>query len=1306
MQMVTKQKNWWKHSVAVLLSLALVTSPVPLTGSGDKVQAAGSESPGGISTQPVLWLKAGDGAMQDNGELTGWVDKSSAPVEFELHVPLGQEARTPKYNANGINFNPSVTFNNPTARNHYDTSAKLIGDKEITFKSGYAVYKWPESGHAGVLIGRTEQGGTNNTIILGGEGNNYATGPGVAGVYSYFGADKARNQHQIVNYEIESESSHSARLDGREITTWNRQSDFEIPRFTPVIGATLGTNSTYNWYGLNGQVAEIILYDELTSHEAAKIETYLAIKYGITLGEGNADYVATNDDIVWTANSEYKHNIAGIARDDAQGLYQKQSYSINTGTQVAIGIDTLRKTNASNLAQLANGQYLVWADNGEDLTFTQAIANTTAKYHAERVWKVQNTGHVGQVHIAIPVDAVEEDTTLLVSSSENFDISQERLLNKITLNGVDYYAAKATLTDGQYFTFAAPAPKPTAATLKETVIDDNQITLTFDKELELTTSTGGFTVEIDGVAIDLIGATFIVDPNDKTKLLIILPNGTDVTDKDVKVSYSANQGSLIGINGAPVDDFTMDVEGAFNSALQILTPTELTQPGTPTITTATPIFGGTMPTSTTSDTTTIDVALVNVNSPITPIEGQIELIPGTDEWTFIPTNPLPDGTYTLTVTVTEGNKTAVKTKTFIVSMAQTVDKEPLRAKVAEKLQIDAGGPYTWTTWANYQAALQHAEDVLNNPNATQEEVNNALAQLTAAQNALVKIGQGLSALVPSTGGGTLSPSFQPNITDYTMQVGYPTASIGFSTSTFDPNATVTTTVNGQLGTLEQIPLQVGWNTIVITVTDANGQVKQYTIRVYRAADMWNPDSGDNGNTGGGTTIPAPEEPKETKIIIHVDLEVDGENPLEKTTIEIERTTYPDGRITDFVNLTPEQALEAVEKAKQIGNTIARIVIPDVQDVVDQTTVEVPKESLQILRDNGLDLEIATDNAHIAIPNSSMTGVEDNFYFRLVPVKKASERQAIEERARAERVVREVLQSNDVHVVARPMTIETNLPSRPVVVTLPLHDVMLPTNGTERQAFLDSLAVFIEHSDGEKKVVQPEVVTMYDGKLGLRFTVEKFSTFTIIRVAQEVHTHTPYIRGFEDGTFRPEANITRAQAARMIARILGYEEGTAVSVAPFKDIPSMHFAAGEIAFVKAAGIMDGDEKGNFNASNNITRAQMAKVVANFKNLTVEENITLKFSDTKGHWAQWIIEANRDAGIISGYPDGRFAPNEAITRVQAVRMINRMLERGPLNGVPTASFTDVPTTHRAFSDIEEAARMHSYTVDANGQEQFVK
>ncbi|MGE6515343.1 hypothetical protein [Lysinibacillus sphaericus] len=89
------------------------------------------------------------------------------------------------------------------------------------------------------------------------------------------------------------------------------------------------------------------------------------------------------------------------------------------------------------------------------------------------------------------------------------------------------------------------------------------------------------------------------------------------------------------------------------------------------------------------------------------------------------------------------------------------------------------------------------------------------------------------------------------------------------------------------------------------------------------------------------------------------------------------------------------------------------------------------------------------------------------------MKKESERNAIEERATVENVVRETLQSNDVRVVARPMTIETNMPNRPIVITLPLRGVTISTDPAEHKVFLERLAVFIEHSDGEKKVVIPE-----------------------------------------------------------------------------------------------------------------------------------------------------------------------------------------------------------------------------------------
>ncbi|WP_285396603.1 S-layer homology domain-containing protein, partial [Lysinibacillus sp. fls2-241-R2A-57] len=640
----------------------------------------------------------------------------------------------------------------------------------------------------------------------------------------------------------------------------------------------------------------------------------------------------------------------------------------------------------------------------------------------------------------------------------------------------------------------------------------------------------------------------------------------------------------------------------------------------------------------------------------------------------------------------------------------TVDKTALRNKVAEGNGLNSN-QYTPTSWTTYATVKLQAEAVLNNPKATQAEVDAALAQLTAAQSALVKVPvqtPGLGSLKPST--GTLSPSFSSEVTNYTMNVDYPTSQLSFTALPLNPSAKVTMTANGKaINMADFFPLAVGENTVMITVTDDTGS-KTYIIKVNRAKDTSSGSgSGSGSGGGGGSTWTPPTPPTETSTTtkIKVDLEVDGVNPMEKTPVEIERTKHANGQITDFVALTEANAKEAVQKAKQIGNNIARIVIPDVNDEVDKVTVEVPKQSIQTLRENGLSLEISTDNAHIAIPVSSMDGVNDNFYFRLVPVKKESERKVIEERARVEKVVRETLQSNDVRVVARPMTIETNMPSRPVQVTLPLKGVKVPTAAAERKAFLERLAVFIEHTDGEKKVVFPEVVTMAKGELGLRFTVDKFSTFTVIQFEKPtVSKHEAYIKGFPNGTFGPEENVTRAQVATMIARILGYTDDQTIDYAPFNDIPSNHYAAGAIAFVKERGIMNGDMNGNFRASENITRAQMATVVANYKQLQIDEGVAITFNDTKGHWAQWIIEANRTAGIINGREDGSFAPNEHLTRAQAVVMMNRMFERGPLNGVTTPSFSDVKAKHWAFKEIEEAAKSHSYFIDEDKNEQLSK
>ncbi len=704
------------------------------------------------------------------------------------------------------------------------------------------------------------------------------------------------------------------------------------------------------------------------------------------------------------------------------------------------------------------------------------------------------------------------------------------------------------------------------------------------------------------------------------------------------------------------------------------------------------------------------------------------------------------GTYTATVTVSATNLTPVTfTVTQVVQAAPTYTIDTISNQMFPALTAGytSGTQETKTlTIANTgTGSLANVSVAISGANADDFDITQPSAtSLPSAGNTIFTV-RAKDGLAVGTYTATVTVS-ATNLTPVTFTVtqevqansvtapdvptnvlatpGDSYVRVSFDVPTNNGGSTITGyTVKVYVGGVEQPMLaKIGTLSPIIVTGLTNGTAYTFKVLATNIAGNSGESMASNVVTPVAPTapgqptipVPTPSSPT-TSTKIQVGLEIDGDNPLEKTTIEIERTKHANGEITDFVALTESSAKAAIEKAKQIDNNIVRIVLPDVNDEIDKVTVEVPKQSLQLLRENGLSLEIATENGLVTIPHSSMKGIEDNFYFRLVPVKKNSERQAIEERARVERVVHEALESNNVHVVARPMTIETNMPNRPVHVTLPLKGVKIPVNIVERKAFLKQLAMFIEHSDGEKKVVLPEVVTMVKGELGLRFTVEKFSTFTIIQVNRtkpplEVNKHEAYINGFLDGTFGPEKNVTRGQVATMIARILGYTDGTVDTTPLFRDIPSDYYAAGPIAFIKERGIMNGDIYGNFRASDNITRAEMATIVANFKQFHIEENQNITFKDTKGHWAQWIIEAIRAAGIINGQSDGSFAPNEPVTRAQAIVMMNRMLERGPLQGVTSPSFQDVKETHWAFEEIEEAAKTHTYVIDQDGNEKLSK
>ncbi|UPK43883.1 S-layer homology domain-containing protein [Paenibacillus pabuli] len=475
--------------------------------------------------------------------------------------------------------------------------------------------------------------------------------------------------------------------------------------------------------------------------------------------------------------------------------------------------------------------------------------------------------------------------------------------------------------------------------------------------------------------------------------------------------------------------------------------------------------------------------------------------------------------------------------------------------------------------------------------------------------------------------------------------------------------------------------------------------------VFTANGDSNNGNGSTPNTGGSTgsgssaTTPVTATPttKQEQIVV----DVNGANGTNLTKTPITRTTEADGTIKDLVKMSEAIAKESVEKAKQLNMNTARIVIPDAKDAVSETRIELPKAAVKQLNDGGLNLEISTENAIISVPTKSIAGFDQDLYFRVVPLKKESERKEVEERAKKEQLIQQITPNSNVKVLARPVEIETNMQSHKVTLTLPLRD-SLPTDPAARQQALDNLAVYIEHSDGTKELIQGKRVNLSDSSEGIEFTVNKFSTFTLVVVdglKTSQGSHSPYINGF-GADFRPDAFVTRAQMAAMLARNLTDEVGTAsANVVNYDDVSATHWAASDIEKAQSAGIMNGMNATQFAPEGSITRAQMATIAyrwiqqqsADETGSTSQTTSAAGFTDVSADlWASDAIAYVQSAGLMTGYNDGTFKPDSKLTRAEAVKVLNVLFNRVPLTGAITPSFTDVPAAHWAYADIEAAAQ----------------
>lgn len=195
-------------------------------------------------------------------------------------------------------------------------------------------------------------------------------------------------------------------------------------------------------------------------------------------------------------------------------------------------------------------------------------------------------------------------------------------------------------------------------------------------------------------------------------------------------------------------------------------------------------------------------------------------------------------------------------------------------------------------------------------------------------------------------------------------------------------------------------------------------------------------------------------------------------------------------------------------------------------------------------------------------------------------------------------------------------------------------------------------------------------------------------------------HFAYIVGYPNGNVEPNGNITRAEVATIFFRLLTEEVRTANSTQSnsLSDVTRGQWFNHAVSTLSSMGIVKGHNDGTFAPNAPITRAEFAAIAARFDDKNTDTSS--KFTDIASHWAKNEIGIAANKGWINGYPDDTFRPNQYITRAEAMTLVNRVLNRLPENSSDLLdSMIKWPDNSDAsawyYLAVQEATNSHAYS-----------
>ncbi|MBC7487515.1 MAG: T9SS type A sorting domain-containing protein [Cytophagaceae bacterium] len=429
-------------------------------------------SPGGVSSGLQIWLRASSltSTQTNNAQLNTWYNVGSSNFDFSRIV--GSNTGWPRFRTNTVNFNHSIEFGSLGAmisenslvnmRPTTNSSTSMVVFKTTQNTSNTNFWSCPNFVTTeSYYTGRDYGFGLNNGR-LGIKINDGETWDANSISSCNDNVPHLAMAMRVRNTPVANASTVTLQLDGTTEISGAYGDSYPLDasaailpsyRGTGIGGTSISGSDVYSFMQYTGQMSEVIVFNNnLSTVNLNKVNTYLAIKYGLTLGNTSAPitYSHSLGVAIWNASTTYQNDIAAIGRDDRSELDQRRSVSIEQDNMTDIAlVDNGGSQAAPNAFNNDRSFFIIGNNDGAKVFSATDVDGATILNRLNRVWKVQETGTVGNVVVAVNLSAVPAaiigaDLRLLIDR-DNDGFAD----NDITPQAADYYNAG---TQTAYFT--------------------------------------------------------------------------------------------------------------------------------------------------------------------------------------------------------------------------------------------------------------------------------------------------------------------------------------------------------------------------------------------------------------------------------------------------------------------------------------------------------------------------------------------------------------------------------------------------------------------------------------------------------------------------------------------------------------------------------------------------------------------------------------------------------------------------------------------------------------------------------------